>query len=44
MICCVLDVHCVGHTPFRLWPGDGIISIDCGCGNRKAAHRRLACL
>ena len=50
------DTICiVGHTPtnflsgrddedFRIWHGDGIIDIDCGCGNRKAAHRRLACL
>ncbi len=21
-----------------------MIDIDCGCGNRNAAHRRLACL
>lgn len=45
----------VGHTPtnfltgrndedFRIWHGDGIIDIDCGCGNQKAEHRRLACL
>lgn len=45
----------VGHTPtvfltdrpdedFSIWHGDGILDIDCGCGNRKAAHRRLACL
>lgn len=50
------DTICiVGHTPtnfltgrndedFRIWHGDGIIDIDCGCGNRKAEHRRLACL
>lgn len=50
------DTICiVGHTPtnfltgrdnedFRIWHGDGIIDIDCGCGNRKAAHCRLACL
>ena len=45
----------VGHTPtvfltdrpdedFSIWHGDGILDIDCGCGNRKAVHRRLACL
>ena len=45
----------VGHTPVNfltgvsdqpvpIWHGDGIIDIDCGCGNRNAAHRRLACL
>lgn len=45
----------VGHTPtpfltgrweedFSIWHGDGLIDIDCGCGNRTAAHRRLACL
>jgi len=44
----------VGHTPtcylsddfrsaFRIWHGDGIIDIDCGCGH-KSPHRRLACL
>lgn len=44
----------VGHTPtvylagddgqlFRIWYGDGIIDIDCGCGN-ETALRRLACL
>lgn len=43
----------VGHTPtcyltkqeghFRIWHGDGIIDIDCGCGN-KTEMRRLACL
>ena len=50
------DTICVvGHTPtafltnrldedFRIWHGDGIIDIDCGCGNTNAAHRRLACL
>lgn len=50
------DTICiVGHTPtnfltgrddedFRIWHGDGIIDIDCGCGNRKAEHRCLACL
>lgn len=45
----------VGHTPtafltgkmdedFSIWHGDGIVDIDCGCGNRSVAHRRLACL
>lgn len=45
----------VGHTPtsfltgstdadFSIWHGDGIIDIDCGCGNLNAVHRRLACL
>lgn len=45
----------IGHTPtnfltgrgdedFRIWHGDGIIDIDCGCGHLNAAHRRLACL
>ena len=44
----------VGHTPTPLitgnyedpvciWHGDGIIDIDCGCGN-KSELRRLACL
>lgn len=44
----------VGHTPtcflnedngdpFRIWYGDGIICIDCGCGN-DTSLRRLACL
>ncbi len=44
----------VGHTPtvylngddgkpFRIWHGDGIIGIDCGCGN-DTELRRLACL
>ena len=44
----------VGHTPtcyltgdqeevFRIWHGDGIIDIDCGCGN-ATENRRLACL
>lgn len=44
----------VGHTPtcymygdhenpFRIWHGNGIIDIDCGCGN-KTELRRLACL
>lgn len=44
----------VGHTPtvflagddgkpFRIWHGNGIICIDCGCGN-KTEFRRLACL
>lgn len=45
----------VGHTPtvfltgrvkedFSIWHGDGILDIDCGCGNRDVAQRRLACL
>ena len=50
------DTICVvGHTPtvfltgkhdedFSIWHGDGILDIDCGCGSRKAVHRRLACL
>ncbi len=50
------DAICiVGHTPtpfltgrtdepFRIWHGDGIIDIDCGFGDRKSAHRSLACL
>lgn len=44
----------VGHTPtcfltgrmdetLAIWHGDGIIDIDCGCGN-PSEHRRLACL
>lgn len=44
----------IGHTPtvllhgddgqpFRVWHGDGVICIDCGCGN-KTDLRRLACL
>lgn len=44
----------VGHTPtvflsgdngepFRIWYGDGLIDIDCGCGN-DTPLRRLACL
>lgn len=44
----------VGHTPtcymtgchsepFQIWHGNGIIDIDCGCGN-KTPLRRLACL
>ena len=44
----------IGHTPtvflkgddgqpFTVWHGDGIICIDCGCGN-KTLLRRLACL
>lgn len=44
----------VGHTPtvylngddgepFRIWHGEGIICIDCGCGNATDL-RRLACL
>lgn len=50
------DTICiVGHTPtafltgrmdedYSIWHGDGIIDIDCGCGNLSAPHRRLACL
>ena len=50
------DTVCVvGHTPtnfltgrddedFRIWHGDGIIDIDCGCGHHRTEHRRLACL
>ena len=50
------DTICiVGHTPTvfltgrmdedcSIWHGNGIIDIDCGCGNLNAAHRRLACL
>lgn len=50
------DTICiVGHTPtifltgrpdedLSIWHGDGIIDIDCGCGNLKAPNRRLACL
>ena len=44
----------VGHTPteylqdddgvqFRIWHGNGIIDIDCGCGSTHDL-RRLACL
>lgn len=44
----------VGHTPtcymtgdkestFSIWRGNGLIDIDCGCGN-TTEHRRLACL
>ncbi len=44
----------VGHTPtpyltdnwdnpFTIWYGNGIIDIDCGCGN-PTENRRLACL
>lgn len=29
--------------PIRIWHGEGIIDIDCGCGN-KTPYRRLACL
>lgn len=47
-------VAIVGHTPtcyltgdmdnpFAIWHGNGIIDIDCGCGN-KEENRRLACL
>lgn len=44
----------VGHTPtpyitgdfenvYKIWHGNGIIDIDCGCGN-ETELRRLACL
>lgn len=44
----------IGHTPtvylngdngehYTIWHGDGIIGIDCGCGNHTEL-RRLACL
>lgn len=44
----------VGHTPtvllngddgepFRIWHGDGVVDIDCGCGH-TTGERRLACL
>ena len=29
--------------PFRIWHGDGMIDIDCGCAYRSE-HRRLGCL
>lgn len=50
------DTICiVGHTPtcfltgktdeeHRIWHGNNIIDIDCGCGNLRSEHRRLACL
>ena len=50
------DTICiVGHTPtcfltgkddedHRILHGDHIIDIDCGCGNLRSEHRRLACL
>ena len=52
---CPDTVCIVGHTPtvfltgradedLSIWHGDGIIDIDCGCGNLNAPHRRLACL
>ena len=28
----------------RIWHGNNIIDIDCGCGNLRSEHRRLACL
>ena len=45
----------MGHTPtafltgrmdedFRIWHGEGILDLDCGCGSRNNPHRRLACL
>lgn len=40
----------VGHTPtcelgqpFTIWHGDGLIDIDCGCGE-DAVHGKLGCL
>lgn len=27
-----------------IWHSAGIIDVDCGCGNQKAEHCRLACL
>lgn len=50
------DTICiVGHTPtafltgrteedLSIWHGNGMIDLDCGCGNLNAPHRRLACL
>ncbi|MDY3015250.1 MAG: metallophosphoesterase [Evtepia sp.] len=50
------DTLCiVGHTPtvfltgrmgedLSIWHGEGILNIDCGCGNLQSPHRRLACL
>ena len=50
------DTICiVGHTPtcfltgkmdeeHRIWHGNNLIDIDCGCGNLRSEHRRLACL
>lgn len=32
-----------GETPFRIWHGEGVIDIDCGCGS-TSPHRRLGCL
>ena len=29
--------------PLSIWHGDGLIDIDCGCGN-ASEHRRLSCL
>lgn len=31
-------------TPQRIWHGNGIVCIDCGCGNMQSESRRLACL
>lgn len=31
------------YSPFRIWYGNGVIDIDCGCGN-ETPMRRLACL
>ena len=33
-----------GINPQRIWRGNGIIGIDCGCGNIQSESRRLACL
>ena len=37
------DGNPYNSEPFKIWYGDGIIDIDCGCGN-KTDLRRLACL
>ena len=47
-------LHCGAHTDIlsngktdeehRIWHGNNIIDIDCGCGNLRSEHRRLACL
>ena len=31
------------EEPYKIWHGDGLICIDCGCGN-ETELRRLACL
>ena len=38
------EFHCTGRDDedFRIWRGDGIIDIDCGCGHHRTEHRRLA--